>query len=283
MLYVPGGFNTFGKILNSYGTTRPAAAFGTAVTPSTAGYGTYAQLISGGSNPDESYGILINVNGNFDLAANCNTIIQIGIDPAGGSSYTAIISDLMCGNASSYIESGSGQWWYFPIYIPPGASVGVSAYGTVATAFSVNCQLYQKPAAPHMLRVGKYCTNVGIASATRTGTSITPGTTAEGAWTSLGTTARGAWWWQISMQVTSSDTSFYTGVFHIDLAYGDSSNKHMIIENAHVYNDSHEYQTSPAVIAGCERDLPAGTTLYARAQKSSNLDVYTIAAYGIGG
>ncbi len=278
MLHVPVGANSFGRTSPSWGTTRPAGANGTAVTPGSGVYGSYAAV--GSALTADAYGLLININSNNASAASRTTVVTIGIDPAGGTSFTDHILDLLCGGVSSYTVSG-GAWYYFPIFIPAGSRIGAKAMGSVATAIRVGAVARQKPSNPSMIRKGSYIETLGISG--HVGTAVTPGTASEGAWTSLGTTTKRCWWWQIGIQVPTTDTSWNAAGIHVDLAVGDVSNKDIIISDTLIITTTSEAMALLPITAGVEWDVPAGSEIFVRAQSSGTLDSYTAAAYGCGG
>ena len=281
MLHVPFG-GGFGLVTPSWGTTRPAAANGVSVTPSTTNaYGTYVQLHA--ATTADAYGIWININTNAGSAASRASAIQIGIDEAGGTAYVARIPDLLCGGASSYTVFG-GFWYYFPLYIPKGSSVAVAARGSVATAFNVGTILNQEMRDPSSLRMGTFAQAIGVTlgAATAAGVTIVPGTTAEGAWTAIGpVTTRRMWWWQFAFQTTTADTAWSAQSFHVDIAVGNATTKDIMFTDMYVCTDAAENMIKPA--GGGYYDVPAGSQLYARVQASGTLDAHNLAIYGLGG
>ena len=281
MLFVPAGFG-FGQITPSWGTTRPATANGTSVTPViTNGWGTAVQLHA--ATTADSYGISININGLAGSNAYRPTAIQIGIDEAGGTNYVYRIVNLLCGGASAYTLPGSGVWYYFPMFIPKGSTIAVQARSSTATAFTVGTILTQELRDPMTMRTGSFMEAIGVTlgAATAAGVTITPGTTAEGAWTTVGTTTKRLWWWQVILQHTTADTAWSAQTYHIDLAVGNATTKDLILTDVVSSDDATENFNS--LPHGAYYDVPAGSTIYARVQASGALDTYTIAAYGMGG
>lgn len=267
------------RTLGSHASVRPGANFGATVTPGTGAYGSWVNLFS--ALTYAAAGIMISMNTNYASAASRNSVVKLGIDPAGGTSYTDLIPGLICGGASAYAgASAGGVWYYFPVAIPAGASVAVAAYGSVATDFYVNATLETSPRG--LVQAGSVVEAIGLAS-NYVGTAITAGTTSEGAWTSLGTTTRALWWWQVGMQISTADTNWTGTVFHVDLAYGDASNKTVILEDWYGSFGSAEVLHGQGRTLGCEHLVPAGATLYARAQCSGSADPLVVAAYGVGG
>jgi hypothetical protein len=282
MLHVPVGAGSYGLTTPSWGNTRPNTANGTQVTPvtGTGNFGNWA-LVESNLSADV-YGIYININSNNASSASRNTVLNIGIDESGGTSYTVRISQLIAGGASSY-TIGGGLWYYFPLYIPKGASVAAQARGTVTTAFRVGILFFQKPSNPSMIRKGSFVETIGIASNQNTGTSVTAGTTNEGDWVQIGTTSRRCWWWQYGLQVSSADTSWNTVGLHMDIAIGTSTDKSIIIQDALISTNASEYTNNYPISSGVEYDVPAGTNVYVRIQNSGTNDPYFVVIYGLGG
>jgi hypothetical protein len=279
MLHVPVGANSFGQALPSWGSTRPIAANGTAVSPAIGSYGSWAQLFA--ATTQDTYGILININSNSASAASRGTVIDIGWDEAGGTSYIARVTGLLCGSAAAYNISGSGVWYYFPIFIPAGSRIAARGNSTVTATFRVGAVLMQMPSNPAMIRKGSFVETLGISG--NIGTVVVPGTTSEGSWTLIGTTTKRLWWWQVGMQVAVADTSWNGNVIHVDVAVGDGTEFDVIISDTLITTSAAEALTNIPITAGVEWDVPSGSNIYIRAQCSGTLDTYTAAVYGLGG
>lgn len=279
MLFVPRAGRQMIGIEASWGTTRPATNFGTSVTPAVGSKGSWAAM--GSALAFASVGLLININSNAASVASRETVVDIGIDPAGGTSFTPIIQNLLAGGANTYLASG-GVYYYFPIYIPAGARIGARAQGTVTTAIRCNFMSYGRPSRPELHRTGSYVETLGI-----TGTAgldnTNGGTTAEGGWNLIGTTTRRCWWWQFGLQVAASDTAWNAAVVHMDLAIGDGSNKHLIAQDVPLFLTSNEAANRIGDQNLMEWHAPAGSSIYARLQSSGNLDPFQWAAWGLGG
>lgn len=277
MLHVPVGANSYSLTTPSWGTTRPAVANGTAVTPATAAYGAWAAL--GTALTSDAYGILININSNAGSAASRNTVTKIGVDYAGGTAYTDLITGLLSGGAGAY--NIIGQWYFFPVFIPAGSTLAAAGRGSVTTAYRVGSIVSQRPSNPSAIRKGSFVETIGIG--TTAGVTITPGTTADGAWTTIGTTTKRCWWWQLGLQITTGDTAWGANALHIDIAVGDATTKDIIITDYLIGTDTTENMYNPPLTFGVEWDVPAGSTIYARVQNSGTNDAYTLAVYGCGG
>jgi hypothetical protein len=274
MLHVPVGSNTFSLVQPST-TARPAATQGTAVTPGTSNKGSWAQLIA--STTSGSYGVIICVNSNTASAASRNTITDIGIGAAG--SEAVLIPDLISGNAAGYTLGGI--WYYFPVYIPAGSRIAARGQGTVTTAYRVFAQTLQQPLNASQIRKASFVDALGVSGVN--GTSVTSGTTSKGSWVSLGTTTNRLWWWQVGVQVDSTDTAHNTTVYHIDLAVGNSTTRDTIISDLQFIVNTNEYASNPPLSAGVEYPCPSGSEIWVRAQCSGTTDPLRIVAYGAGG
>lgn len=283
MLYVPSSGDFRWQIASASG--RPATNMGTSITPSgTANTFTgYSTLLSGASVTEEVWGILINFNSFATSAAAKNAIATIGTDPAGGTSFTDIILNLLCTGASPYNVGSGGVWYYFPLFIPAGSSIGckVSLNSTSTTAVRAWCTLFGKPTHPETTRRGTFVETIGATPASSSGTAITPGGASEGSWTSLGATSRPTWWHQLGWGANNS--AFNAVATHWDLA-ADSAGAKMLIQDMNVCTTTSEQTNNQALTAGCVANVDGGTTLYARGQCSGAVITnQSVAAYCLGG
>lgn len=284
MLYVPGGAGSFGLVSASWGTTRPAAALGTLVTPtgSTGDFGSWVAV--GTPLTSDAYGITLILNSNNASAASRNTVVNVGIDPTGSTNYTTQIARLIAGGAHDYISHGSSVHYYFPLFIRSGSAVAVQARGSVTASFNVAAVFYQQPANTSGLRYASFVDTIGIASNDNVGTSITPGTTNEGSWTLIGNVSKRCWWWQFGVQIGTGDTTWNNNSLLVDVAVGDGSTKDIIIQNAKFHTGTQEDLSIVPYIISAERDVPSGSAIYMRIQNSgTNETAYRVAVYAAGG
>jgi hypothetical protein len=279
MLFVPG--NSWNFVLSNVAATRPAAGWGTVVTPGTAPTkGAWAQVLTGANKNTETFGILIHINNAATSAATRNYHVDVGIDAAGGTSYTVVIPDLLGGHAAP--ATIGGIFYYFPLYIPSGASVAVRAAGNVTTTFNVGVTVFGKPRRPDSVMAGQKVVAFGATAATATGTAVTAGTTAEGAYVQLGTaTTFPIWWWQCGM--TCVDTTMTANAHAIDVATGDAANKDIVLQDVlSTFTAAEQITTLPAVFPGFDRTA-TGQLVYGRVQCSGTADTaLSMMAYGLG-
>jgi hypothetical protein len=276
MLHVPIGTNTFSRF-ETNNTTRVAAAIGTAVTPGTTDKGSWAEMFA--PTAFDTYGILICINSNTSNNASRNTITDIGVDEGGGTSYIVNIPDLISGNAGSYLQIGG--WYYFPLFIPKGSRIAARGQGTVTTAYRVYVQLLQAPLNTSQVRKGSFVDVIGAAGVS--GTTLDPGTTTKSAWVLLGTTERRLWWWQLGIQVVSTDTTHQNAAYQFDLSAGDGTTFDIIIPDLQFTTTTAENAANPPLSAGVEYPIHPGVGIYARAWGSTTVDSMRVKAYGLGG
>lgn len=263
--------------------TQPVAANGTSVVPGINTYSAYASVLSGASVVDDAFGIWINVNTVAISGSARDALVTIGLDPAGGASFTDFINDLIVSCAGSYTGSvfGTGIWYWFNVRIPAGASIG--AKSTVNGAVAGNCRvrvvLACRPKNPEMMKVGTYVVTYGSTPATSTGTAITAGTASEGAWTQIGTVGANdrPFYWQVG--VGCNNSTMTGSLHHLDVGIGDGTNKRIVIANQNVWTTTSE--TLTATYPGAASQAQPGDGIYARLQQSTAASGLSVVAYGV--
>lgn len=258
---------------------NPSTSPGDALTPAVGSEGAWVSLATGANVAQDVYGVLININAGNTTATIRDILIDIGVDPAGGTSYTAILTDLIGSQASNAVDCG--RWYYFPLFIRAGSQIAARAQASNTSTVRVSVQLFGQPSRPDMLNVGTYSETLGGTAVN--GTSFTPGnSSAEGSWVSLGTTTKDLWWWQLGVGISNGTTTAL--MYHIDLAWGDASNKYMIIENKRLYlpGTAERLGHIPDINGFCS--VPSGGELFVRGTCSSTtITGFYAKAYGVGG
>jgi hypothetical protein len=263
-----------------------AVTAGATITPAQNAFGSYATILAGASVTDDVYAMEIQVCGIGVAASGKDSLLTIGIDPAGGTSFTDLIPNLVVSGASFNMDGndvGAVGYW-FPIFIKAGASIGGKGSVNNATVGTqrVSIKLHSWPKYPHLIRVGGFVTSIGIVAASSRGTTVVPGSTgAEGTWTSLGTPTLAHWFWQLGMGV--NDSTMSAEVLYADLAYGDSGTKIPIIQNLRYTVDASE-MVANMISPLCEREVPANVEIFGRlsCNQAPNSN-YSMSAYGLGG
>lgn len=240
--------------------------------------GLWVQIASSANIAYDVYSLSMMANNGFVSAGIRDILVDIGIDLAGGTSYTVALADMVCGNAQ-YGARG-GKPFTFPLFIPAGASVGARMQcSTASYSMEVLARFLGQPSHPELVRAGNYSETIGTITNSR-GVSLTPGSSdAEGTWTSLGTTSRPMWWWQIGTQISNAAKSGLT--YSYDLGWGDGTNITPIVTNYQTRALTDESEQSFYISAQGDGDVPAGATIYIRASCQGSPDA-TVNAVAIG-
>ena len=284
MLRSPLSFS-YGWSFNNYGenpSVTPGGqvtAGGSANTEST----TPLVLVTGAQLTQDCYFIEVAVHttsGTGDRSA----LMDIGYDPAGGTSYTWAIENVVVGNAAALTAACGGHRFMFPLYIPAGSAVACRMQCAQASITArVAAKVYGQPTHSGNMPVGAFCETIGSVT-NSSGQTFTPGNAGDGNWADLGATAKATWWWQLSYQVSNGTiTAEYT---YIDLAWGDASNKHIIMRAMHggttaeLNGDLLKANRSLSAFS----PVPAGANIYVRGRCVNAPDTgYNALAHGIGG
>ena len=257
--------------------------FGPTVTPgATNSKGSWSDLM-GGTVTDDAFGIRLEFGNG---AGGKDALADIGIDTSGGTSYSVLIPNLICGDANVIGSIDSfGHVYYFPLFMPAGSRLGIRAQQSISPAVSFQCRakLLQKPSLPEEVKCGSFVDTVGLNLASSVGTTVTGARFAEPAWTLLGSAPRDAFHVQYGVSsdgVAASDQTFF------DFAIGDGTNYRIICED-HWFGCStgssgivsNEYLPSAWYFA----TVKAGQNLYARADYDVGGNTMYAVAYLTGG
>jgi hypothetical protein len=272
--------------INSNLGANPSVTPGTSVTPGASGSeGSWTSLIA--STARESSWVYLRVSAGSVASANRSHLLDLGIDPTGGTSYTVLVEDIVCGNSAPFTV-GAGFEFLFPLRVPAGARVGCRIQGSNATAGSVrvDVELYGGASAPPFLPVAQYVERVGAITGSE-GVSFTPGNATDGTWTLLGTTTRPCWWWQLAYSISNATiTAQYT---YIEIGFGDgtAAGTTRILRLMHggttneVCNVTHN---SNLIVTEAFAEVPAGANIYVRGRCNNAPNTgYHAVAFGFGG
>jgi hypothetical protein len=259
--------------------TTPSTTPGVAVTPGSGSKGSYVQLASGANLAQDCYWIRLWVNAGNTSSSIRDILIDIGLDPAGGTSYaqTGGINNIFVPQASSAIQSG--RWFEFPLFIKSGTSVGVRAQSNSTSTVRVAAWFFGRPVHPENLAVGTYSETIGVSG--NGGTPFTCGnSSAWGSWTSLGTTTRPCWYWQLAFGNNVGTTT--AQMYFAELGYGDGTNMVTIIPCMPMFNPGTAESSGNPLLCGIW-EVPAGGTLYVRGSATGTAETTEAVAVGIGG
>jgi hypothetical protein len=259
-----------------YNFTDPSTSTGILVTAGSGSKGSWYNLATALVTDVYEFIVWL-MNGNA-TGAQRDFLVDIGIDPAGGSSYSAIISNILAHQISNSVDCG--RFYKFNYFIPSGSTVGIRAQGNGANTFYAQGRFFGRPLSPHLLRAGQYSETLGVSG--NGGTAITPGNSgAEGSWTSIGTTTRNLW--QFNLCAGFSGTTTTAQMYYFDMAFGDASTKILIQENFPLFHPGTAERTGNPILPAYW-EVPGGSNMYIRASASGTADAGCNALIvGIGG
>lgn len=282
---IKGALAKFSFKYDNWG-ANPSTSPGTAVTPgATNAEGAWTQIAAAASITQDIYGFHIRICDGFTSAAIKDHLLDIGVDQAGGTAYTAEVRNLVCGSSAG-TATGGGPEFAMPLFIKSGSSVAVRIQGSNGTAGTVRVAMrfYGQPDHPENVPVAQYSETIGTITNSG-GVAFTPGNAADGTWVSLGTTARALWWWQIGSQVSNSAAGLETT--YIEIGVGDATNKTVIMRRIHMSNtteDSGSLAEENIVPWACYHPVPAGAEIWIRGRCSDAPNTgYNGVAVGFGG
>lgn len=173
--------------------------FGSAVTAGANNAdGSAASVLSALAHDVEMLVIGISGFGNTSGAINPCTLLDILVDPAGGTSWsgTPLIEKLLVGGTypvnlqSATVGVGAPPLWYFfPIWIPAGTSIGGQARTAHSSTITgrVVIWAYGENRNPGSWWCGRKVTSIGINASSSRGTDHTPAASSSySSWASLG-------------------------------------------------------------------------------------------------
>jgi hypothetical protein len=147
--------------------------------------GSYVQLVA--AAPFDVWMLGVHVTDQAGSGANNNLLLDIGDDPAGGTSYTVNLPDLALGMAGTTAAAPPSER-LFPCYIPAGASIAARFQSAVASdTAQVGIVMYG--GTPLGVRPKRSpLVAYGVSAATSAGTTLTNdavGADTKGAWAQL--------------------------------------------------------------------------------------------------
>lgn len=162
-------------------------------SPGSSGDGTEVQLFSALAR-DVCY-VVIAASNAAASGSNNGALLDVLVDPAGGTSWASLIDDLLIGATPNLAGGTQGHdtVYHFPLWVAAGSSLAVRlrhrATGTPDA--NVAAWLYGEPARPQQWWCGQAVESLGINAGTSQGTSHAPGTTgAYSSWATIGTSTR---------------------------------------------------------------------------------------------
>lgn len=150
-----------------------SAVIGTTLTAAGSAHtkGSWAQILA--PQTDHIYFITLLFTASSTSATARTHLVDIGVDLAGGTSYSVLIPNLLVG-PTTIGAAGSGLLYKFALKIPAGARIAARVQSNVASATVVlGASFYAAPVNPATLRYGTAVEAVGVSTAASRGTTYT--------------------------------------------------------------------------------------------------------------
>ena len=133
------------------------------------------------------------ISNNISAATDTSTTIEVGVDYAGGTSYTVLVSGIQAGFISNN-GMGSGSLAFrllsLPLWIPAGSTVAVRGRNVTGSTRSVTVGMlvHGDPRNPDRWWCGQVCDTLGYNAAASGGTVVAPNASANtlGSWVNFG-------------------------------------------------------------------------------------------------
>lgn len=208
-------------------------SFGTAMTAGANNAdGTAVSLLSALAHDVEMVGISVSAFSGVDTVS--SVLMDLLIDPAGGTSWAELIPDLMIGYSvqvnllSTTLGNGMPLWYWFPIWIKAGSSVGAMARAAHSSTVTGRVVIFAFGGNrnPGSLWCGQKVTSVGINPSSSQGTSHTAGASGSySSWANLGSTLATdgyAYQWAVQGEIDSTSTSTASSPYHFQFGYSST-------------------------------------------------------------
>ena len=280
LIIPPFKFNN--EIDNLTGTPSGTGVFGTSFSTSASANadGTAVSVLS--ALAFDVHYLVISIGGINGAAADAECLLDILVDPAGGTSWSGLINDLVCGMSVTPSATAASTCVYnFPIFIKSGTSIGVrarSAHTSQISTGRVVIWAYGNPSEPDLWWCGSQVESLGINAATSKGTDVTPGNTgAYGSWTTIVTSTAPYGALQFQMNGTDGTAANLGYYFQVGVGSAQLQGSPTI---ARVLTTSEVGpHTGPFSPIWC--DIPSGTVLQIRGTCSGTAEVWNGAVYGV--
>lgn len=205
------------------------------------------------------------------------SLVDILIDPAGGSAWTTLISGILVAPTSFPMVPTA---YRFPVRVPKGASLGAraqTANGSTRTV-RISIRVFGEPSRPDALWYGQGVETLGDNTADSGGTPVTPAVSPTwGAWTNIGDPTLYRYG---ALQVGhggQGDAVFGNEAYHVEVGAGGSA---FAIGTLNIYNSAVETTYPPFLPVMPNVDIPAGMQLQARIH-GTDVAPQDITLYGV--
>lgn len=249
--------------------------------------GTAVRLLpaSGGLTHDVHYLVLQLHSNAAGAGTNPIVLVDVMLDPAGGTSFVAFIDDLLVMSNKAITEGFSYSFGYgFPVFIQAGNSIGIrgTTPHTSTKVMNCRCWAFGNPSRPELWWCGSGVETLGIQASPAKGTTVTPGTSGSyGSWTSVGS-ATTKQYGHIQVGYGGEDsTAMQAQGNYLQIGYGSNklpgSVRHFLCGGA----SEEGYMGFCGLPVWC--DVPVGTQMQAQIASSlaASPDSLEIAIYGV--
>lgn len=227
--------------------------------------------------------VQIKLNGINGTTTDANAVADLLIDPAGGTSWTALIEDLACGftnsGAAATVGSMLGACYTFPLYIPAGATVGLrakTAHTADITTGLATIEVFGEPSRPEMWWCGSGVETLGVSDSK--GTAVTSGSTNTwGSWTSVGSTTS-KHIKAIQLGINGSDATAANNGYYFQVGAGSSALPGSATLTRAITSGEAGYHYGQ-LATYC--NIAAGTQLQVRGNASGTAEVIYVGIYGV--
>lgn len=227
--------------------------------------------------------LVVALGGYGAAGVNANTLFDVLVDPAGGTSWTAFINDLVCGMTPPPATTNAGiqVYYYFPVFIKSGTSVGGRARqsGTGAVANPrVMMWAFGNPSRPDAWWCGSGVETLGAVPTSSQGTTITPGASGvAGTWTTIGTSTHPYGALQFGIQGPDGTATAKGGYWEL----GISSLVFPAAQTLYTAVNTAESNARTGTVVPIWCDIPSNTTFQMRGTLSGAAENYNGAVYGV--
>lgn len=211
------------------------------------------------------------------VGTDTNAVGDLLIDPAGGTSWSVLISDLACGMGSSNGTMPSTSY-EFPVWIPAGASVGWRAKTIAVSDFTTGCiliQAYGEPARPSQWWCGQGVETLGVTDSR--GTGITSVNGSFGSWTSVGSPSTRLYK-AIQLGINGSDGAAASVIYHFEVGYGSQKLPGSSAIWLQLNVSEIGYRVTPGMMT-CS--VPVGTQMQVRGISNAAPEIVYVGLYGV--
>lgn len=266
----------FAYCTDNYAST-PGTACATAFTAGASGVDGAAVSCIAAIGHDVHF-LRIGVTGMQTSAADVSVAADLLIDPAGGTSWTSMIDDLVCGMTAT-ATTGPFLLYEFPVYIKAGSSIGWRAktqHSADITSGQVLIQAFGEPSNPEAWWCGQGVETLG-ASGSR-GTVVTPGNSgAWGSWTSIGSTSSREYK-ALQFGINGSDSGASAIAYYWEVGAGSQRIPGSALLHLNMQATELAYRHVPGMI---HCDIPSGTQMQLRGMASATGENFYGSVYGV--